>query len=301
LFTIPSPLIKLNDLLFDEAGIELFIKRDDLIHPQISGNKWRKLKFNFLEAEKLNKRTIVTFGGAYSNHIYATAAAGKLFGYKTIGIIRGEEQIILNPTLNFATECGMELIYLSREEYKNKEINIDKTILKYSLNDFYIISEGGSNALGVKGCAEIVNEIDIPFNYICCPCGTGTTLAGLVSDLNNSQTAIGFSALKGGDFLVDDVKTLLSDYYKHERKESSRNSNFNLQTDYHFGGYAKSNEVLFDFIRTFEKRHSILIEQVYTAKMFFGIYELIKIGYFKKGETIIALHTGGVQGRDGKI
>ncbi len=301
MFTIPSPLLKLNDLLFDEAGIELFIKRDDLIHPQISGNKWRKLKFNFLEAEKLNKKAIITFGGAYSNHIYAAAAAGKLFGFKTIGIIRGEENIPLNPTLNFAEECGMKLIYLNREEYKNKEINIDKTILKYSLNDFYIIPEGGSNALGVKGCAEIVKEIKIPFNYICCPCGTGTTLAGLISGLNHSQTAIGFSALKGGDFLVNDVKMLLSDYYRHEGIMSIKNSNFDLQTDYHFGGYAKSNEQLFDFIRAFEKKHSILIEQVYTGKMFFGIYDLIKKGYFKKGEIIIALHTGGLQGRDPKV
>lgn len=271
----------------------VFIKREDLIHPEISGNKWRKLKYNLLEAERLQKKTLLTFGGAYSNHIYSVAAAGKEYGFKTIGFIRGEAYNPLNPTLSFAEANGMELRYLNRTDYKNRNnINFQNDIIK-QFNDAYLIPEGGSNSLAVKGCAEIINDIEIEFDYICCACGTGGTLAGIIAGLKNTRNSIGFSILKGGGFLNEDVKNLIKDYNGKEF------NNWEIILDYHFGGYAKINYELINFIGDFEKANKIQLDPVYTGKMFFGIRDLIIKGYFKKHDKIIAVHTGGIQGIEG--
>lgn len=269
------------------SGINLFVLRLDKIHPYISGNKWYKLKYTLEEAKRQKKDTLVTFGGAYSNHISATAAAGKEFGFKTIGIIRGDELgENENPTLRFAKECGMELHFVSREDYKKKNSSERIRSITSSLTNFYLLPEGGTNSLAVKGCAEIISHIDIPFNYVCCPVGTGGTLAGIISALKENQKVIGFSVLKGAQFLKNDIQKFIK-----EKK------NWELNHDYHFGGYAKHPPELLKFISDFEKEKNIPLEQVYTGKMMFGIYDLLKKNHFPENSTVIAIHTGGLQGK----
>lgn len=269
-------LQKIEAAFLKEKEISLNVLRLDLVHPYISGNKWFKLKYNLEEARNQKKNTLVTFGGAYSNHIIATAAAGKEFGFKTIGIIRGEElNETNNPVLQFAKDCGMELRFVPREEYRKKELHYNE--------DYYLLPEGGTNKLAVKGCSEISSYIDIPSDYICCAAGTGGTIAGIISSLKTNQKAIGFSVLKGGDFLKNEIEKLVP-----------LKTNFDLQTEYHFGGYAKKNEELLNFISDFKENHNIKLDFVYTGKMMFGIFDLIKKNYFEKGATIVAVHTGGL-------
>lgn len=295
---VSTPVQAIRDEITEKAGVALYLKREDLIHPQLSGNKWRKLKYNLQEARLQRKHTLLTFGGAFSNHIYAIAAAGKFSGFQTIGLIRGEEHLPLNPTLAFAREAGMHLYYINREEYRYKQEPAFLISLLEKFGDYYLIPEGGSNALAVKGCAEIIDDIPIHYEYLCCPCGTGGTLAGMIAGTTDNQpTIIGFSALKGGGFLTEEVNELLDAYRHLEPHHTGTTASWLIQTDYHFGGYAKTTPVLLDFIRWFEHIHTILLEQVYTGKMMFGLYDLLKKGYFKRGETIIAIHTGGLQGR----
>ncbi len=279
MFVLPTPLQPVQNHLTRANNIRLFLKRDDLIHPEISGNKWRKLKYNIAQAKLEHKSTLLTFGGAYSNHITATAAAGKLLGFRTIGIIRGEEYHPLNKSLQFAVDAGMQLIYQSRTAYKNKE-TIPAALFP-NLDSIYVIPEGGANGLAVKGCAELVAEIHMDFDYICCACGTGTTLAGIAGHLKPHQQAIGFPVLKNGAFLSDEIKRLTS-------------ADFQLMTDYHFGGYAKTTPELLQFIKDFYTEHQVLLDYVYTGKMMFGIMDLIAKGYFPPESTVIAVHTGGV-------
>jgi len=286
---VPSPLQKVNDSFLEEYGVELYIKRDDLIHPFISGNKWRKLKYNLLEAENQKKDTLLSFGGAFSNHIYALAAAGKELGFKTIGVIRGKDAFPENPTLKFAQEHGMLLHFVHRKDYKRKEEPDFIDDLKNQFGDFYLIPEGGSNELAIKGCMEIIKEIDIDFDYICCPCGTGATLAGISSALSEGKKAIGFSALKGDGYIEKEIALLTGNGF----------NNFEITYAYHFGGYAKITAELVKFIKFFEERTTIATDPVYTGKLFYGVYDLIKKNYFKPGERIICVHTGGLQGIEG--
>jgi 1-aminocyclopropane-1-carboxylate deaminase/D-cysteine desulfhydrase-like pyridoxal-dependent ACC family enzyme len=298
-----TPLQLVQDAFTDAAEITLYIKREDLIHPQISGNKWRKLKYNLLQANRERKDTLLTFGGAYSNHIYAVAAAGKLYNFHTIGIIRGEEHSPLNATLSFAQACGMHLYYLDRTTYKQKDYAEVLYPLQEQFGKFYLIPEGGSNALAVKGCTEIVQEIPSEVNYLCLPCGTGGTMAGLIAGAPDKQI-IGFSALKGGEFLNQSVKDLLNMYAGIDSSPSKiylTASNWHIQVDYHFGGYAKVQPELLEFIRKFEQTHNIPLEQVYTGKMLYGVYDLLQKGYFPKGSTLVVLHTGGLQGRNAML
>ncbi len=288
-----TPLQQLESNFLFEQKIELFVKRIDLIHEYISGNKWYKLFYNLIEAKRQNKKTLLTFGGAFSNHIYASAAAGKEFGFNTIGIIRGEEHLPLNPTLKFAEGCGMKIHYVDRTKYRKKN-NLDFLAeLKDTFGDFYLLPEGGTNNLAIKGCSEIIKTIDIDFNYICTPCGTGGTLAGLICGIKNEQKALGFSVLKGGKFLIDDVKKLIKNY------NNKNLNNWEIKLDYYFGGYAKINYELIDFIENFEKDYKIQVEPIYTGKMIYGIFDLIKGGYFQTNSKIIILHTGGLQGAKG--
>ena len=288
-----TPLEEVKDPLLKERKISLFIKREDLNHPDLSGNKWHKLKYNLQEARKQGKNTLLTFGGAYSNHIYATAAAGKIFNLNTIGIIRGEEHLPLNPTLSFAKDNGMKLYYLDRTSYREKNSPEIINQLRKKFGDFYLLPEGGTNEFAVKGCGEIISKINIDFNFVCCPCGTGGTLAGLISGLQGHNFALGFAVLKGASFLKRDVSSLL--------KISGNSSliNWDINLDYHFGGYAKFNSALMDFISRFTLLTKIPIEPIYTGKMLFGIYDLISKDYFNEGSWIVALHTGGLQGLRG--
>jgi 1-aminocyclopropane-1-carboxylate deaminase/D-cysteine desulfhydrase-like pyridoxal-dependent ACC family enzyme len=284
---LPSPLQKIQNSFTEKHNVQLWIKRDDLIHPEIPGNKWRKLKYNLEEARKQNKNTILTFGGAYSNHITATAAAGKYLGFKTIGIIRGEENVPLNKSLQFASSCGMELIYLDREIYRKKNYDLQNFIS--DLNDVYILPEGGANELGMKGCSEIVNEIEIDFDFICCACGTGTTLAGIASSLKSHQKSLGIAVLKH-----ENLETEIHNQFNIQHsKFSIQYSVFSIQ-HYPFNGYAKTTPELIQFIKDFYKENNILLDYVYTGKMMYGVYDLIEKKYFPENSKIIAIHTGGV-------
>lgn len=288
-----TPLQEIELPGVDSSDVTILFKRLDLIHPQISGNKWYKLKYNLLFARENGYDTLLSFGGAYSNHIHALAAAGKLFGFKTIGVIRGEVHQPLNPTLQSASKNGMTLHYLDRNSYRSK--NTDEIIesLKKIFGKFYPIPEGGSNALAVKGCSEIVKSIDSNFDYICVPCGTGGTLAGLICGLNNSKKIIGFPVLKDGQFLHKDISELVYNF------SGQYFSNWKLQTEYHFEGYAKVNSSLTQFIFEFEKLNQIEIEPIYTGKMLFGIADLIRKKFFETNSVIAAIHTGGLQGLKG--
>ena len=292
-----SPLQQLRSDFLEQAEVTLYVKRDDLIHPLFGGNKWRKQKYNLIHARQNNFDTLLTFGGAWSNHIYATAAAAQHFGFDSIGFIRGEKHTPLNATLSFAESCGMQLHYLSRAEYRKKHEPQFLQKLKQQFGDVYILPEGGSNALALKGCKEIVDEINAeitePFDVICCASGTGATLAGLVSVLKPEQSAIGFSALKGGGFLNDEVKNFLDD--KNQRK------NWRIETDFHFGGYAKIDDDLVHFMQDFNSQYGFTLDAVYTGKMFYGLFDLIKNKNFKPGSTIVAVHSGGLQGNKGFI
>lgn len=288
-----TPLERVDDPLLEERKISLYIKREDLNNPQMSGNKWHKLKYNLQEARKQGKDTLLTFGGAYSNHIYAVAAAGNIFNFNTIGIIRGEEHLPLNPTLSCAKDNGMKFFYLDRSSYRKKNSPEIINQLQEKFGDFYLLPEGGTNDFAVKGCSEIISKINIDFDYVCCPCGTGGTLAGLISGLNGNKFALGFSVLKGASFLKENVYSLL----KNSGNDSFLNWGINL--DYHFGGYARINSTLMDFVSRFTSLTKIPIEPIYTGKMLFGIYDLVLKDYFKEGTRIIALHTGGLQGLKG--
>ena len=270
-------------------GISLYIKREDLIHPFVSGNKFRKLKYNLLEAKTQNKDTLLTFGGAFSNHIAAVAYAGKDKGFKTIGIIRGDElrdKISENPTLQFAENCGMQFEFVSREEYRLKGENHFLEKLKMKFGDFYLIPEGGTNELAIKGCEEILTENDADFDFICCAIGTGGTISGIINSVLDHQKVLGFPSLKG-DFLKDEIRNFV------------QNHNWELITDYHFGGYGKVNEELIAFINQFYAETKIPLDPIYTGKMVFGVIDLISKNYFPANSKILLIHTGGIQGIQG--
>jgi 1-aminocyclopropane-1-carboxylate deaminase/D-cysteine desulfhydrase-like pyridoxal-dependent ACC family enzyme len=283
---------QISDPILDEKGIKLYVLRTDLNHPEISGNKLYKLKYNLEEAKKQGKNTLLTFGGAFSNHIAATAAAGKLAGLSTIGIIRGDELSDLNPTLKLANENGMHLHYVSRELYRDKEALMNYVHSEFGEN-IYAIPEGGSNALGVKGCREITQSIDIRFDFICAPCGTGATFSGILLSLKDKQQAIGFQVLKAENYIKKEVEHWLAEFKQNDK------GSWSINEDYHFGGYAKVNESLKNFIQDFNSKHHIPLDFVYTGKMLFGIIDLIHNNYFTAGSTIIAVHTGGLQGNKG--
>ena len=270
-------------------GISLHIKREDLIHPFVSGNKFRKLKYNLLEAKTQNKDTLLTFGGAFSNHIAAVAYAGKDKGFKTIGIIRGDElrgKISENPTLQFAENCGMQFEFVSREEYRLKSENHFLEKLKMKFGDFYLIPEGGTNELAIKGCEEILTENDADFDFICCAIGTGGTISGIINSVLDHQKVLGFPSLKG-DFLQDEIRNFVE------------NQNWEFITDYHFGGYGKVSEELIAFINQFYAETKIPLDPIYTGKMVFGVIDLISENYFPANSKILLIHTGGIQGIQG--
>lgn len=276
-------------LPIQKNGITVAIRREDLIHPFISGNKYRKLKYNLLQAKAENQTTLLTFGGAFSNHIAAVAYAGKEHDFKTIGIIRGDElrdKIQENPTLKFAQENRMQFDFVSRSDYSNKETPEFIDQLKHKFGSFYLIPEGGTNDLAIRGCEEILTKEDSQFDYICCAVGTGGTISGLINASLPHQKVLGFPALKG-DFLIEEIRKF------------AQNQNWELITEYHFGGYGKIDLELINFINNFNESNNIPLDPVYTSKMAFGVLDLIAKNYFPSNSKILLIHTGGLQGIQG--
>jgi len=281
---IHSPLHELKH----RSSVRLYVKRDDLIDPYISGNKWRKLKYILGKALHLKRTHLVTFGGAYSNHLIATAAAAARSGLQSTGFVRGEE--VENDTLFLCKLYGMKLIFISREAYKDK-FGLFKLFFGEDPSA-YFIDEGGASAEAVKGSAEIILELPDDIDHLFCAAGTGTTAAGLLKGIRqqNLKTQLHVvPVLKGGDFIAGEI-------YNYTKTIEQ----LNLHTDYHFGGYAKTSPELLQFMTGFTAREGMLIDPVYTAKMFYAIDDLAKQGYFNPGEKVVALHTGGLLGILGK-
>lgn len=293
----PSPITQLDDALLSEKNIQLFVKRDELIHPVIQGNKWRKLKYNLLAAAQQSANTLLSFGGAYSNHLHALAAAGRMFNFKTIGIVRGERPHTLSPSLQDMQNWGMQLEFISRADYRKRESDEFIQQLRKQFGGFYLIPEGGNNAAGRYGCAELLNELDQTYDVICCEVGSGTQFSALVSQHASSSQApqhihyLGFVVMKNPTLLQQ-----LEDYFQQYQVTYN---NWSLNHDYHFGGFARANETLHEFIHQFKQQHGIQLEPVYSGKMLYGIYQLIEQDYFKPGSRILAIHGGGLQGLRG--
>ncbi len=287
----PSLLTKVTAPLLDDHQIELWLKRDDLLHPIISGNKWRKLKYILQHAISTGADTIISMGGAYSNHLHALAYTGRLLNISTVAYVRGEQPKLFNPTLKDLVTWGMQLKFISRSSYR--ELRHYQSLPEQKPNEYWL-PEGGALGYALQGVAEMVEEIDIAYDTICVPCGTGTTMAGMIAASLDQTAVLGFSALKGTHFLEHDVKKLLPD-------SSTSFCQWSINHDYHFGGFAKTTPTLLDFINGFKHQTGIELEPVYTGKMMYGIYALVKQGYFAKGHRIIAVHTGGLQGKRGFI
>ena len=270
-----------------KCDVRLFIKRDDLIHPFVSGNKWRKLKYNLIEAKKRGFSQVLTFGGAFSNHIYSSAYAIEEAGMSSIGVIRGEELNTSNFTLNFASSHGMKFHFLDRSSYRNKYSFDVLSELKSIYGDFFLIPEGGSNEFAVEGVGEMLDELTDDYSHICCACGTGGTLAG-IANKSTSQLIIGFPVLKNGEFLKADIDNLID-----------KDTDYHLACGYHFGGYAKINRDLVIFMDDFYAATNIQLDPVYTAKMMYGVIKEIENGNIPSGSRVLAIHTGGLQGLEG--
>ncbi len=283
-FEIFSPVHQIQDKLFDEHGLKVFIKRDDMIHPIISGNKWRKLKYLLKQAQTENKTHLVTFGGAYSNHLLATAASAAKFGFKSTGFVRGEE--VNNDTLFLCRLHGMNLIFTDRESYRDKSALFSKHFSDYP--DAFFIDEGGASPLAAKGCSELINELTDRYDHIFCACGTGTTAAGIINGIAQHQFKTqfhGVPVLKKGEFLRNDI-----DHFLTEPAE------YQLHTEYHFGGYGKVTDELIEFVKQFVASTGILIEPIYMGKMLYALYDLIEKKHFATGSRILVIHTGGIWG-----
>ncbi|NJW53577.1 1-aminocyclopropane-1-carboxylate deaminase/D-cysteine desulfhydrase [Salinimicrobium oceani] len=282
-----------NQFITEVNGVFIYMKREDLLHPEVSGNKFRKLKYNIAEATSQKRQILLTFGGAFSNHIVATAAAGKISGFETVGVIRGEElgkdlekTLQENSTLGFAHECGMKLHFISRSDYREKTSEAFIEELRKKFGDFYLVPEGGTNELAVKGCEEILTPEDENFDLIACAVGTGGTISGLINASGEDQQILGFPALKG-------------DFLKAEVEGFSKKNNWKIIPDYHFGGYAKVNAELIHFINSFRNEFGVQLDPVYTGKLMYGLFDLAEKEYFSKNTRILAIHTGGLQGISG--
>jgi 1-aminocyclopropane-1-carboxylate deaminase len=281
---IYSPVQQINNKLFDDKGLKVFIKRDDLIHPIISGNKWRKLKYVLQQAQAQNKTHLVTFGGAYSNHLLATAAAAAKFGFKATGIVRGEE--VQNDTLFLCKLHGMQLIFIDRESYRDKQALFNRFFADDE--QAFFIDEGGASAEGAKGVSELVDELTDTYDHIFCACGTGTTAAGIINGITTHNLFTQFNAIpvfKNGGFMKAEIDRFLT-----------APADYALHTDYHSGGYGKTTPQLIQFIKQFVADTGILIEPIYTGKMLYGLYDLAAKDHFAPGSKILAIHSGGIWG-----
>lgn len=289
-FDFYSPEEEIALPFYKERGVRVFVKRDDLIHPYISGNKWRKLKYPLQQAKTAGKTLLVTFGGAWSNHLLATACAGAKFGFRTYGFVRGDQ--IDNPVLQLCQLFGMKLHFVDRERYRDKK-GLFNLYFRDS-REAYFIDEGGYGTLAAQGCSEIANEICRTYDHVFCACGTGTTLAGLADGVAMRQwktTLHGVPVLKGGSFILDEIANLgIIDA-----------ANVRLHLDYHFGGYAKTKPELIEFIKTFTRQTSIVVEPTYTGKLFYAVHDLIGQEQIASGSKVLVIHSGGLTGLLGML
>ncbi|MGD1845187.1 MAG: 1-aminocyclopropane-1-carboxylate deaminase/D-cysteine desulfhydrase [Salibacteraceae bacterium] len=273
----------------EKNGLQLWVKREDLLHPEISGNKWRKLKYNLKAARTGNYQRLLTFGGAFSNHLLAVAAAGNHFGFDTVGVVRGEAHATLNPTLQRCSDLGMQLHYIDRTTYRQKHLPAVYTALLDAFGPAYLIPEGGSNSLGVAGCREVWEGISVPIDVVACACGTGATFAGLVDAAPAGTRGWGFAVLKQGEHLKGPIGQWLGEDW-------STTASWDLITDYHFGGYARYTPELLQFLAAFKSQQGFALDPVYTGKLFYGLFDQVRQGAFRRGTSILAVHTGGLQG-----
>ncbi|OAI14365.1 1-aminocyclopropane-1-carboxylate deaminase [Methylomonas lenta] len=283
-----SPLTQILDQALSARRVELWIKRDDLLHPIISGNKWRKLKYNLNHALNNQADTLISMGGAYSNHLHALAFAGQQLGLKTVAFVRGERPAQLNPTLIDLQQWGMQLNFVSRSDYRQLRQYKNYHSLPDLVSGQYWLPEGGASDLALQGVAEIMSELKQQFDLLMVACGTGATLAGLITAAPVDMQILGVAALKGGDFLNADVKQLLP--------QAITQQNWQILLDYHFGGFAKYTPELKLFMHQFAAKHGVALDPIYTGKLLFAFYDLLNQGYFKPGQRILLLHTGGLQG-----
>ncbi len=288
------PHQQIQDELLTQKKIRVFVLRTDLVFPEIAGNKFYKLYYNLLEAKRQNCKTILTFGGAFSNHIFATANATQQFDFQSIGVIRGEEHLPLNPVLLHAQKTGMKLHYLDRTSYRQKNSPEILDNLQRQFGNFFLIPEGGTNPEAVRGCAQIPLHFPPQTDVVCCACGTGGTLAGLIVGSTPEIQKIGFSVLKGGDFLTDEVHNLLHLFREKNQIHATFFENWTINLAYHFGGYARQKPELIQFMQDFRQKFQIPLDPVYTGKLFFGVWELIRQDYFPTNTTITLIHTGGI-------
>ena len=279
---LPSPVEEVTDDRLAGRGVRLLLKRDDLIHPRIPGNKWRKLKHNLVAAGEQGRSTVLTFGGAYSNHLRATAAACRHLGLAAVGVVRGEQHLPLNPVLAAAVADGMTLTYLDRAAYRRKDDPAVVAALSRRHGDAYVVPEGGGNGLGVRGCAELPGELPPGVDVVCCAAGTGTTLAGIAAGLTGGQRAVGFAVLKGGAFLAGRVRDL-------QREYGRVGGDVTVETEFHFGGYARGTPELDAFAADFRRRHGVTLDRVYEAKALYGLIALAGRGRFPPGSTVAAV------------
>ncbi len=287
-----TPIVEIHDKLVERAGVRLLVKREDLNHTRVSGNKWWKLKYNLKYAIENSFDSIITFGGAFSNHIYATAAAANEIGLKSVGIIRGEKIEPLNHTLEFAQRQKMQLDFVSRNDYRKKNEPEFLNRLNDRFGNCYIIPEGGTNFPALQGCEEFAREKIAPveFNVLALPVGTGGTMAGLIRGLQGKKEILGVSVLKG-EFLHSEIQQLL------ENSSDPSYGNWSVLTSYHHGGYARSTKELLDFVGAMKQKHELPLDPVYTGKLMWALWKEIEAGRFPRGTTVLALHTGGMQGR----
>ncbi len=287
---------KLDEPLFEKKEIQVFIQREDLTHPIISGNKWRKLRFNVEKTQQLKKKAILTFGGAHSNHLHATAEACKLANIKAIGIVRGEE--IDSKTLSDCKNAGMDLIFVDRQEYQLKDTKEYLNWLNEKFDYPYIIPQGGDNYYGTLGCMEILKGQTLNPDLIFVASGTGNTASGILLASNENQKVVSVPALKG-EFMKDEIRSSIQNFLQNKEVAEEYLERLVVLNDYHFGGFAKYKPELIEFISNFHKKHQVKLDPIYTSKMMFALYDQIEKNQIPKNTTVLAIHTGGLQGIEG--
>ncbi|MGG2299418.1 1-aminocyclopropane-1-carboxylate deaminase/D-cysteine desulfhydrase [Aeromonas veronii] len=286
---LPSPLQRLHHPLLTRSGVELWCKRDDLIHPAISGNKWRKLKYHLLHAKEHGKRHLLSFGGAYSNHIHALAAAGCQSGLRTTGIIRGEYDAVSNSTLRDARHWGMDLVFVDRQSYRRRQE--PDWLAQFDAPDTLIVPEGGSSPLAIPGVAELVGEVPFSPDLWVLPCASGGTLAGLIAGKRDREQLLAIAVLKGGGFIADEVCRL--------HPAAAHIPGWRIALDHHDGGYAKFSPALWQWVQDFSATTDLPLEPIYSGKAMWGLFRELAEGRIAPGSKIVFIHTGGMQGLAG--